>query len=64
MPIRFRLPTNGTVPGWRWVHTPGHTFGHVSFLREHDRVLVVGDAFKCLFQMKQPMLLTQLYVIE
>jgi glyoxylase-like metal-dependent hydrolase (beta-lactamase superfamily II) len=42
------LPADGSVPGlpgWRWVHTPGHTPGHVSFFREADKVLVVGDAF-------------------
>ena len=42
------LPADGTVPhlpGWRWVHTPGHTPGHVSFFRENDRTLVAGDAF-------------------
>lgn len=33
------------MPGWRWLHTPGHTPGHVSFWRERDRTLVVGDAF-------------------
>jgi glyoxylase-like metal-dependent hydrolase (beta-lactamase superfamily II) len=33
------------MPGWRWVHTPGHTPGHVSLWREADRALVVGDAF-------------------
>ena len=42
------LPADGSVPGlpgWRWLHTPGHTPGHVSFFREADRVLVAGDAF-------------------
>jgi glyoxylase-like metal-dependent hydrolase (beta-lactamase superfamily II) len=42
------LPESGEVPnlpGWRWVHTPGHTPGHVSFWRESDRALIVGDAF-------------------
>ncbi len=42
------LPTDGSVPGlseWRWLHTPGHTAGHVSFFRERDQVLVAGDAF-------------------
>lgn len=42
------LPQDGSVPslsGWRWVHTPGHAPGHVSFWREADRVLIVGDAF-------------------
>jgi glyoxylase-like metal-dependent hydrolase (beta-lactamase superfamily II) len=43
-----RLPRDGTVPampGWRWVHTPGHTPGHVSLFREEDRALIAGDAF-------------------
>lgn len=42
------LPDDGSVPGmpeWRWIHTPGHTDGHVSFFRDHDRLLVAGDAF-------------------
>lgn len=42
------LPQDGRVPpmpGWRWLHTPGHTPGHVSFWRESDRALIVGDAF-------------------
>jgi glyoxylase-like metal-dependent hydrolase (beta-lactamase superfamily II) len=42
------LPEDGTVPGlagWKWIHTPGHTPGHVSFFRENDRVLIAGDAF-------------------
>jgi glyoxylase-like metal-dependent hydrolase (beta-lactamase superfamily II) len=41
------LPPNGTVPGapeWRWMHTPGHTAGHVSLFRERDRTLLAGDA--------------------
>jgi glyoxylase-like metal-dependent hydrolase (beta-lactamase superfamily II) len=42
------LPEDGSVPGmpgWRWVHTPGHTAGHVSLFREEDRTLIAGDAF-------------------
>ena len=42
------LPTDGEIPGmqgWRWIHTPGHSPGHVSFFRESDGVLIVGDAF-------------------
>jgi glyoxylase-like metal-dependent hydrolase (beta-lactamase superfamily II) len=42
------LPDNGIVPGfpeWRWIHTPGHTIGHVSLFREQDRFLIAGDAF-------------------
>jgi glyoxylase-like metal-dependent hydrolase (beta-lactamase superfamily II) len=41
------LPSNRAVPGmpgWRWIHTPGHAPGHVSLFRESDRVLVAGDA--------------------
>jgi glyoxylase-like metal-dependent hydrolase (beta-lactamase superfamily II) len=33
------------MPGWRWIHTPGHTAGHVSLFRDADRTLVAGDAF-------------------
>ncbi|MBP2301081.1 MBL fold metallo-hydrolase [Azospirillum picis] len=42
------LPDDGSVPGmpgWRWIHTPGHSVGHVSFWREDDRTLIAGDAF-------------------
>ncbi len=31
-------------PGWRWVHTPGHTEGHVSLWRGADQLLIAGDA--------------------
>lgn len=42
------LPADGTVPhmpGWRWIHTPGHSEGHVSLFRESDGALIAGDAF-------------------
>jgi len=41
------LPENGEVPflpGWRWLHTPGHSAGHISLWRESDRMLLAGDA--------------------
>ena len=41
------LPEDGTVPGmpgWEWLHTAGHTAGHVSLFRESDRTLIAGDA--------------------
>lgn len=41
------LPLDGALPGmpgWRWIHTPGHTPGHVSLFRRADRLLVSGDA--------------------
>jgi glyoxylase-like metal-dependent hydrolase (beta-lactamase superfamily II) len=33
------------LPGWKWIHTPGHTAGHISLFRPQDRTLIVGDAF-------------------
>ena len=42
------LPADGSVPfmpGWRWLHTPGHTPGHISLWREADRTVIAGDAF-------------------
>jgi glyoxylase-like metal-dependent hydrolase (beta-lactamase superfamily II) len=42
------LPVDGSIPhlpGWRSIHTPGHTAGHVSLFRDPDRALIVGDAF-------------------
>jgi glyoxylase-like metal-dependent hydrolase (beta-lactamase superfamily II) len=41
------LPDDRTVPempGFRWIATPGHSPGHVSFYRETDRTLIAGDA--------------------
>ncbi|NIK12368.1 MBL fold metallo-hydrolase [Alkalibacillus almallahensis] len=43
-----KLPPDGSVPympGFNWVHTPGHTPGHISLYREDDRTLIVGDTF-------------------
>jgi glyoxylase-like metal-dependent hydrolase (beta-lactamase superfamily II) len=42
------LPEDGSVPempGWRWIHTPGHAPGHVSLWRDPDRTIISGDAF-------------------
>ncbi|PTA67189.1 MBL fold metallo-hydrolase [Deinococcus arcticus] len=41
------LPEGGEVPAlpdWRWLHTPGHTDGHVALWRAADRTLLAGDA--------------------
>jgi glyoxylase-like metal-dependent hydrolase (beta-lactamase superfamily II) len=41
------LPPDGAVPGlasWRWIPTPGHTPGHVAYVRDRDRVVISGDA--------------------
>jgi glyoxylase-like metal-dependent hydrolase (beta-lactamase superfamily II) len=42
------LPNDNSIPGfkdWKYIHTPGHTPGHISLFRESDRVLIAGDAF-------------------
>ena len=42
------LPDDNSVPGlpaWQWIHTPGHTAGHVSLFRDEDKTLLAGDAF-------------------
>jgi glyoxylase-like metal-dependent hydrolase (beta-lactamase superfamily II) len=48
VPADHRLPCAASelpgAPGWTALWTPGHTAGHVSLLREADRVLVAGDA--------------------
>ena len=41
------LPDDGSVPfldDWRWIFTPGHSPGHVSFFRDSDKTLIAGDA--------------------
>jgi glyoxylase-like metal-dependent hydrolase (beta-lactamase superfamily II) len=42
------LPLDRSVPdmaGWTWIHTPGHTPGHISLWRASDRCIISGDAF-------------------
>jgi glyoxylase-like metal-dependent hydrolase (beta-lactamase superfamily II) len=42
-----KLPEGGVMPGmpgWRWIHTPGHTPGHICLFRPEERVLLAGDA--------------------
>lgn len=42
------LPDDQSIPGlpeWTWIHTPGHSPGHVSFFRKKDGILLSGDAF-------------------
>lgn len=56
------LPADGQVPGmpgWLWIHTPGHTPGHVSLFREADRMLIAGDAFVTQRQEAASAVLTQ-----
>jgi glyoxylase-like metal-dependent hydrolase (beta-lactamase superfamily II) len=56
------LPADGTVPGmpgWRWIHTPGHTAGHVSLFRDADGVLIAGDALATVNQDSAVAMVTQ-----
>jgi glyoxylase-like metal-dependent hydrolase (beta-lactamase superfamily II) len=56
------LPEDGTIPfmkEWRYVHTPGHTPGHISLFRDEDRVLISGDAFITVDQESALAVLTQ-----
>lgn len=43
-----QLPEDGSIPvlrEWKYLHTPGHSPGHISLFRENDSVLIAGDAF-------------------
>ena len=42
-PVARRLAEGDEVGGFKVIETPGHTIGHISFWRESDRVLVIGD---------------------
>jgi glyoxylase-like metal-dependent hydrolase (beta-lactamase superfamily II) len=42
------LPGDNSLPvlkEWKYIHTPGHSPGHISLFRETDKVLIAGDAF-------------------
>jgi glyoxylase-like metal-dependent hydrolase (beta-lactamase superfamily II) len=61
------LPQDGSVPymtGFRWIHTPGHSPGHVTFFREQDGALIVGDAFVTVKQDSLYKVLTQEFEIS
>jgi hydroxyacylglutathione hydrolase len=42
-PVARALEEGDEVAGFTVLESPGHAPGHVSFWREHDRVLVIGD---------------------
>jgi glyoxylase-like metal-dependent hydrolase (beta-lactamase superfamily II) len=42
-PVARALGEGDEVAGFTVLETPGHTPGHVSYWRERDRVLIVGD---------------------
>ncbi|MFC7392187.1 MBL fold metallo-hydrolase [Scopulibacillus cellulosilyticus] len=57
-----KLPDNGRIPsmpGWRWIYTPGHTIGHISLFRDSDRFLIAGDAITTVKQESALAVLTQ-----
>ncbi|MDK8189867.1 MBL fold metallo-hydrolase [Paenibacillus sp. UMB7766-LJ446] len=56
------LPSDGTVPhmpGFTWIHTPGHSPGHVSYFRKRDGALIAGDAFTTVKQEYMYKVITQ-----
>ena len=61
------LPHDYSLPhldGWRWVHTPGHTPGHIALFRDSDRTLLPADAFCTQKQESLLGVLTQKLVIH
>ena len=42
-PVARRLNEGDEVAGFKVLHVPGHSDGHVALWRESDRALVVGD---------------------
>jgi glyoxylase-like metal-dependent hydrolase (beta-lactamase superfamily II) len=42
------LDDDGKIPflkDWKFIHTPGHSPGHISLWRDKDKLLISGDAF-------------------
>jgi len=56
------LPHDGSVPylpDWTYLHTPGHSAGHISLFRQSDNVLIAGDAFVTVKQESMLAVMTQ-----
>ncbi|AOC94358.1 putative metallo-hydrolase YflN [Flavobacterium anhuiense] len=43
-PVSETLKEGDQIGGFTVIETPGHSSGHISFFREKDSVLIVGDA--------------------
>ncbi|WP_051748416.1 MBL fold metallo-hydrolase [Terribacillus saccharophilus] len=56
IPLDHKVPH---LPGWEWIHTPGHTPGHISLFHTEDKVLIAGDAFTTVQQESLHKVLTQ-----
>ena len=50
--VSARLDEGEEIAGFRVLHTPGHSAGHVALWRESDRVLIVGDV---VFNVRPPL---------
>jgi len=47
-PVLKPLPEDRSVPelpGWKWIHTPGHSPGQIALFRQSDGTLISADAF-------------------
>ncbi|MCC3158465.1 MBL fold metallo-hydrolase [Hymenobacter sp. 15J16-1T3B] len=47
------------LPGWRWLHVPGHAPGQIALFRAEDRTLLGADAFATANHESVPSLLLQ-----
>ncbi|OON65642.1 MBL fold metallo-hydrolase [Hymenobacter sp. CRA2] len=47
------------LPGWRWLHVPGHAPGQIALFRQEDRTLLGADAFATANHESVPSLLLQ-----
>ena len=52
-PVDRKLHEGDEVAGFKVLHVPGHSAGHVAFWRESDRVLVAGDVFNTMHPILQ-----------
>jgi glyoxylase-like metal-dependent hydrolase (beta-lactamase superfamily II) len=42
------VPPDGKLPhlpGWNWIHVPGHSPGQIALFRQEDSLLISADAF-------------------
>jgi len=56
------LPSDGSIPfmqGWKWIHTPGHSPGHICLFRKKDGTIIVGDALTTVKQESLLSVITQ-----
>jgi hydroxyacylglutathione hydrolase len=45
-PVARRLQEGDEIAGFKVLHVPGHSAGHVAYWREADRTLIVGDVIE------------------